>query len=47
MRRERWDDLAPWAVAVIDTTGRLIEESAADLRRWIGGHRQPANQDIA
>lgn len=31
----------------IDTTGRTVQESAAELSRWIDGQRQPANQDIA
>jgi hypothetical protein len=47
MRWERWNDLPHWAVTVIDTTGRTVGESAAELRRWIDGHRRPANHDIA
>jgi hypothetical protein len=47
MRWDRWEPWEPWAVSVIDTTGRTVEESAADLRRWIDGHRQSANQAIA
>jgi hypothetical protein len=47
MRWDRREPREPWAVSVIDTTGRTVEESAADLRHWIDRHRQPANQDIA
>ncbi|GIE77021.1 hypothetical protein Aph02nite_29710 [Actinoplanes philippinensis] len=47
MRWDRWADLPGWAVTVIDTTGRSVEESAADLRRWIDDQRRSANQDIA
>ncbi|MFC4068294.1 hypothetical protein [Actinoplanes subglobosus] len=46
MRWDRWDEHPRWAVTVIDTTGRTIGESAADLRRWID-ESQSANQDIA
>ncbi|WP_433788487.1 hypothetical protein [Actinoplanes sp. CA-252034] len=47
MRWDRWTDLPGWAVTVIDTTGRPVEESAAELRRWIDDQRRSANQDIA
>ncbi|MEU4155300.1 hypothetical protein [Actinoplanes sp. NPDC026670] len=43
----RWARPETWSVSVIDTTGRTVQESAAELRRWIDGQRQPANQDIA
>ncbi|BEL04666.1 hypothetical protein Q0Z83_028570 [Actinoplanes sichuanensis] len=43
----RWTLPDSWSVPVIDTTGRTVAQSAAEVRRWIDRHRQPANQDIA
>ncbi|XVV08240.1 hypothetical protein ACQP2X_25675 [Actinoplanes sp. CA-131856] len=43
MRWERWRGWARgdrrWAVRVVDTTGRTVEQTAADLTRWIAGAR--------
>jgi hypothetical protein len=53
MRWDRWSDWTGddprWAVTVIDTTGRPVGETAADIRRWVESrHRQRGpNQDRA
>jgi hypothetical protein len=43
MRWDRWRDWTigdpRWDVRVIDTTGRSVEQSAADIRRWVNGAR--------
>ncbi|BCJ54204.1 hypothetical protein Asp14428_56790 [Actinoplanes sp. NBRC 14428] len=43
MRWSRWNtwsgDDPRWAVHVVDTTRRTVEQSAADLRQWIRGVR--------
>jgi hypothetical protein len=43
MRWARWSDWPSadrrWAVQVIDTTGRSVQQSAADVRQWIAGAR--------
>jgi hypothetical protein len=43
MRWDRWHDWSSgdprWTVRVIDTTGRAVEESAADIMRWIADAR--------
>lgn len=43
MRWSRWRDWTSgdprWAVQVIDTTGRSVDESAAEIRQWIAGAR--------
>ncbi|MEV4705148.1 hypothetical protein [Actinoplanes sp. NPDC049316] len=39
MRWERWSDWTGadprWAVEIVDTTGRGVQRSAADVRRWV------------
>jgi hypothetical protein len=43
MRWDRWHDWSSgdprWTVRVIDTTGRAVEESAADITQWIADAR--------
>lgn len=44
MRWSRWSDWPSadprWSVQAIDTTGRTVEESAADIRNWVAGARR-------